>query len=604
MLKKIVYTLIISFLFINGVKANTIKSIDMDIYINNEGNAHIKEVWNASLTQGTEGYKPYNDMGNSVISNFKVSDETGREYETLDKWNVSSSFSAKAYKSGINRTYNGVELCFGISNYGNKTYTLEYDISNFVTQYTDTQGIYLTLIDMEQYIGKAMVKIHSDTPFSIEENTKIWGYGYDGNINIEDGSIIMKSNSSLSTYDYMSVLVRFDTNLFNTNNISSESFDDVYAEAMSGISKEDIEFDEEENSYYENSTHKKLSVFEIILFFIVAIFYIFLTLLFNPFVWIIFILVIMSKTTNYQSSGLNFQNGKNLPNDIDMYRDIPCGKNIIYAYWLCYNYNIVSSSKLKEGLIGAILLKWLKEKKIEITETKKGLFSFKDNNYAIHFTNIGSITNQSELKLSKMLVEAAGINGILEAKEFEKWCRRHYNKIGSWFNECLNNTTEELKLKNLIIDEEKETKGLFGKTKYIKVKTVTSKVREEAIKVKGLKKFLGESSIEEKKFIEVHLWEEYLIFAELFGIAKKVQEQFSKLYPNFKGDNIMNYDTKQVFITNLASMAYSGYEKGVRAASSYSSSGYSGSSRSSGGGGHSYSSGGHSSSGSHGGGFR
>ena len=38
----------------------------------------------------------------------------------------------------------------------------------------------------------------------------------------------------------------------------------------------------------------------------------------------------------------------------------------------------------------------------------------------------------------------------------------------------------------------------------------------------------------EKKFIEVHVWNEYLMFAELLGIADKVKEQFSKLYPEIK----------------------------------------------------------------------
>ena len=39
----------------------------------------------ADLDQGTEGYKPYYNIGNAEITNFKVS-ENGREYTYDDSW--------------------------------------------------------------------------------------------------------------------------------------------------------------------------------------------------------------------------------------------------------------------------------------------------------------------------------------------------------------------------------------------------------------------------------------------------------------------------------------------------------------------------------------
>ena len=109
----------------------------------------------------------------------------------------------------------------------------------------------------------------------------------------------------------------------------------------------------------------------------------------------------------------------------------------------------------------------------------------------------------------------------------------------------------------------------------------------------------------ERNYYEVHIWEEYLIFASLLGIADKVEEQFSKLYPKFKEESTLNLDFTTPAIRNIAYLGYKGYEAGRKAASrSHSSHSYSGSSRSSGGGGSSFSSGGRSSGGSSGGGFR
>lgn len=97
--------------FTKNVYANNINEIDMDIYIDKNGNANITEVWDAYLNQGTEGYRAYNKLGNSSISNFLVSDETGKTYDNLSYWNTNSDFNSKSYKSGLNILSNGVELC-------------------------------------------------------------------------------------------------------------------------------------------------------------------------------------------------------------------------------------------------------------------------------------------------------------------------------------------------------------------------------------------------------------------------------------------------------------------------------------------------------------
>ena len=142
-LKILIVILTFFILFQTQSNANNITDINMDVYIDSNGTAYITEVWNTYLNQGTEGYRPYTNLGNSKISNFSVSDETGTSYKTLSYWNVNSSFNDKSYKCGIHNISNGVELCWGISKYGSNTYTLKYTINNFVTKYTDSDGTFL-----------------------------------------------------------------------------------------------------------------------------------------------------------------------------------------------------------------------------------------------------------------------------------------------------------------------------------------------------------------------------------------------------------------------------------------------------------------------------
>ena len=159
----------------------------------------------------------------------------------------------------------------------------------------------------------------------------------------------------------------------------------------------------------------------------------------------------------------------------------------------------------------------------------------------------------------------------------------------------------------MITNTTEETKGIFGKTKTITVKNVKLQLREDAIQMKGLKKFLLDFSMMPKKeYFEVHIWEEYLIFAQLLGIADKVEKQFSKLYPNFNRETLLNTEITTIAVRSTAEICYEGVRAGAARDTIRASSGgdYSGSSRDSGGGGSSYDSGGSSSGGSSGGGFR
>ena len=245
------------FFSITQVSANSISKIDMDVYLDSNGNATITEIWNAYLSQGTEGYRPYTKLGNSSISNFSVSDDSGRTYDSLSYWNTSASFDSKAYKSGIHNISNGVELCWGISSYGNRTYTLKYDISNFVTQYIDTQGIYFNFLNLDQLIGSAKITIHSDTPFSLD-NAKIWAFGNSGSINFENGNIVLDSGGELSSSQYMVALVRFESNIFSTTNKSSSSFDNIYDSAFSDVTDSSYSSNNSSNnSIYTNHSAKK-----------------------------------------------------------------------------------------------------------------------------------------------------------------------------------------------------------------------------------------------------------------------------------------------------------------------------------------------------------
>ena len=561
--------IMISFIFFSqNVYANTISNIDIDVFIDARGNAKVTETWGVNLVSGTEGYRPFKELENMNIVDFSVSDESGTHYTDVGNWNSNWSFEQKKYKSGINYIDDGLELCFGISKYGYKIYTLNYTITNFVTQYTDAQGIYFNFLKFDMDISNAHITIHSDTEFS-KDNTKIWGFGYEGNVIFSDGNIEMETKKELKSGSYMVLLAKFENDLFKTTSKSSKSFEDVLKEAQEKDKK--IPF---------------LLLILIIRFVIISpIIFVVIACIAVDSIWV---LAAKSNVT------LSFKSGRNLPKEVDYYREIPCDGNLIIAYFISKNYYL--NNNTKSCIIGSYLLKWYRDKIINIVPTKKGILDFKDNKYAVDLTKDTKFNDDIENQLFNILKDAASDNGILEPNEFKKWCKRNYKIVDNWFESIDLEGKKILKDKKYIIDTTIEEKTMLKKTYEVKVEEVLDEVKEEAIKLKGFKKFLLDFSlIYEKKAIEVVLWEDYLIFAMLLGIAKKVEKQFEKVYPQFASESAYNYDITTV-LYDFSASGYSGYTSSISSSSSSSSSG--------GFGGSSSSSGGSSAGGSSGGGFR
>ncbi len=234
-LKKIVSIVLITVLllciFSVEVRAETdsIESIDIEVYINEDGVASITEVWVCSIYSGTELYKPYYDLYTSEISDLSVTDETGTVYTYLTDWDINASQSDKAGKCGIYISGDETDICWGIGEYGEHTYTITYTISNFVQQYDDYQNVYFTLLQdgMDPVPESATITISASFDFD-ESSVSVSGYGYSGTAEIEDGKAVFATNGSLGSTGYMNVYLEFSNNPFDAEDMTLETTDEYY----------------------------------------------------------------------------------------------------------------------------------------------------------------------------------------------------------------------------------------------------------------------------------------------------------------------------------------------------------------------------------------
>lgn len=213
---------------INTYAKNNVENIEIDVAIHKNGSATITQNWKGRFDEGTELYLPIDDKS-IVVKNFKVKKGL-REYLEADRWDVDWSFETKKWRSGINYTEKGVELCFGISEYGDNIYTFSYDIDPLVKSYIDADGFNFRFVnpDMETYPSNVSLRIRIDDKKLSTENARIWGFGFDGIATFsEDGYGVAFSTTPLTESNYVNVTLETFKGILSPNVRIDDSFENA-----------------------------------------------------------------------------------------------------------------------------------------------------------------------------------------------------------------------------------------------------------------------------------------------------------------------------------------------------------------------------------------
>ena len=521
------------------VYADHIYNIDMDIYLEKDGTAEITEVWDVQANSGSEWYKALYDLGTEEVSDFVVSMDG--EALTYKQWNVEETLSQKRGYYGINYVPKGIELCFGKGDMKRHKFTLKYRLSNFVTNVGDAQVIYQTLFPN---VTLDSFTVTMSSFYEFPDTLDVWGYGGQYLAYVANGKIELNSDTYSLRNDYVTVLVKFPEGTFNTDNRNGNfsSFDEVKNMADEGTYQYDWGNNVSEPSFWDKLIGTIISFLSFLI----------------PFGIITGAIIAASK------SGYGYKGNKTIDKkETPMFRDIPCNKDIYYANALI---NLNSFGYKETNIFGAILLKWLRQDKISFKNETRGIFNKETS--MIDLTRNPSFDSELEQKLFDIMYKASG-DGILESKELEKWAKRNYDKFFSLFE----------RIKNEEIDNLRSGGHIYKRTNKEECKkknVMDDMIYEDSVKLYGCKKFLQEfSEMKSKEAIEVKLWDEYLMFAYLFGIADKVAKQFKNLYPEIVEEmqaNNLDYGTF-VYINNLSNSTVHAASAARSAAESYSGGG-------------------------------
>ena len=551
-----------------------INSIDIKVDLSRNGTAHIVEVWDVVVASGTEWYLVRENLGDIKISNLAVKNEEGLEYLNLGSWDVDKSLEQKAGKCGLHSTSNGYEICWGVGSYGPHKFTVSYDMSNVVKTLNDYDMLHMQFIgdELSSRPQQASLTLTAPEPLG-EDNSLIWAFGFDGEINWQkDGSVLAKSNSELGYTDSMILLLRFDKGIFESESKQDRDFSAVLDKALDG-------------SYYPEDPEPW---YYALLGFI----------LFGGMFWLFVIKPIKALTAALGFSKKKDRKRvkdifgvKHLPRSINWSRDLPFNGDVFETYYIASHTSGVDDRSY--SVVSSMLLKMMLNKVIEMRPDAKGRNEF-------YFNGNASVDymDTAERHLLEILRTASGSDGILQEQEFKRWADSHPSQVKAFVNA----------IHRQVVDNFSADHMIGGRSSYENLQ-LNDSGRQAALKALEFKQFLKDFTLVSERYaVEVALWENYLVMAAVFGLASKVAKQMNAMAPNFKSFitvPISQFSNLVVFSDSLSRVTRSAYIRAITPVSTGSS--YSGGSSSSsrGYGGHSsHSGGGGFSGGGHGGGSR
>ena len=560
--------LLLACLWSVGSMASTVKRLDVKAVLHKDGTATIEERWLISLDHSdakTEWYVAHRLMDGMSIENLSVEGfvpghEGLTSFETLSEWDIDASREEKTGKCGLAKK--GQEVCWGFGDWGEHEYVVRYDIRHLVKSYDTCDGFNHCFVDMNCTVELATVTITAADNIALsEENTRRWGFGYEGSIVFEGNDVVATPEETIGNGRRIIIMLEMDKGMFSPDTKADESWADRKQRALDGSDYEDA--GDDDWTFWDWVWTIGLFIGCIILYVcsdLIASLALALLWLALCVLW--WIVSLSPLRTWRRRKKLGIAEGR-------YFRDIKgewtLTKNKMVMDDLAY---ITGMSN--ERIIGALLLKLMAKGDVTIVRDKyegKVTEMLKIVNPVTEIGDVAKGDDQLCRHALKLLTLASGKDLILQPDEFQKWCKvkSHAPTLKSFL-------------------------------KLLETKCDKQYIERNAADLYGLKAFLKDFSLlGERSMMEVKLWDEYMVYAEFFGLADEVRAEMKKICPEYLEVSKLGQSLEVAQETHIVGLfsgsiytsASNAVERAAQRSSSHTSSGFSSFSSSSGGGGYS-----------------
>lgn len=478
-----------------------IRQIKLDVELLEDGSARVQEFWDVCVASGTEWYLVRDNLQDIVIDDLRVSDESGLSFDNIGEWDVDRSLEWKKGKCGIVHKRRGVDLCWGVGSLGDHQYRVSYTMTNVIKSLNDYDMLHIQFVSpgLSSPAQKVELRLWSKDRSFDTSHCRAWAFSYVGSCEFVDGTVLFKSSEAFKSRSSLIALLRFDKGMFQPLSSQDKDFQTVLDKALEGS---------------DGSEEEDVSLKELLLAFL--------------FLALALVLICIIAYRAYIRSILGCRE-----KDINWHREPPFDSDLVLS-----NYLLKLLGKNTKGctLASAQILRMIYQGYLEVSKDPKGRLEISFNE------GKGLPEDRVAAGLYDMMLKASGKDKVLQEKEFSSWSSAHGKQVSAWLSLAEEEAKTRLVRQNLKPGVKFSVKG-----------------QEEARNLLGFKKFLNDFTLmKEKDTQEAVLWEEYLVFGALFGIADKVAKQLKDINPElFEQVADCDFDTFSVLIfrSNMLSRA-------------------------------------------------
>lgn len=552
----------------NAASDFNLNSVNFDVTINTDGSMQVIETWKINVHSITNTLFKTFTLDNerySGITDVKVSQifENGQEIAFVEKKQEVLHVDKNCYYGLINS--NGkYEIAWGINErIGEKIYKISYKVKDCIKKYNDTAEIYWQFIgkdfeiDIDRITGNIIVPNNSED----KTTTRAWAHGpLNGNINIEAASKVKFDLDYFDAGNYLEVRLAMPPEVFKVDTININRMDTIISEEteVANIANQ-IREEYMKNKQKEEKAEKTIKI-------VIQIVTILLCILF------------LLKANKYIEKIK--ENPKIVPeNKSKYYRDIPNEESTPAEVAYLYYYGKTGIENNLPKVLSSTILDLAMKKFIEFetvdTKRKKEQITIKVLN-----KNTDELKND-EKEIYNLLKDIQDDKDGFNMKELEKYAKKHYTVFLGKLERIPDKAKKQLE-KEELYDEKIHKEGqkwiaksiiyfiaimyafivmgilenkILGMVLVIlsiicmgmciimstRLKGITQKGVDEKESWCGLKRYMEDySMIDDREVPELVIWEKYLVYATVFGIAEKVLKQLKVQYPEIEEGNIAN----------------------------------------------------------------
>ncbi|MCI8353204.1 MAG: DUF2207 domain-containing protein [Clostridia bacterium] len=533
-----------------------LRNLSYDVTLNADGTADVTETWKIRIEDTNTLFKTfevdsskYKEITNVKVKEIKSSGDIDFTKINQYKYHVDKKcYYALMYKGNF-------EIAWGAhAESTTRTYKISYKIIDAIKNYNDCSEFYWQFISRSSEIPADYIEGTIKLPTSVQnlEDLRVWAHG-PLNGNIEK----LSNNTVRFTVEDFAENTMLETRIVTPTTIFNKNLNTVNQNKLSSILSEEQTWADQANRKREQiakqiETRRKV----IITFFIVT-----------NILGLILAVVVIRKIIKYHRELKNTPIIK--PNQqFEYYRDVDKNQTPAEAGFLYYfkstglQYNmtkIVSATMLDLCMKKHISFEQIPGKKDQI---KVNLIS----------KNTEELKEDEKLIYELLKKVPKNDSNSFTMKEFEKYASNHSSEVLSKFKrietiakksqEQEGNYSKELITKHygwsfkgalyifltiasiafmwlLVIPSAVASIYCFKISG--RYNTLTEKGMSEKEKLKGLKKYMEDfSMMKEKSVPELILWEKYLVYATVFGIADKVLKQLKVVYPEMLDESYLS----------------------------------------------------------------